>query len=207
MRSPIALVLGVVLVAACSTDPTAADAPPSSLVAPPLDAPQVAAPEVPSDVEALGLTARFRTARDPSAAPCQRFLLHAAHARVELGAVQANTPEAPIRLASHLPTLAATFGKFDGLLLGELQHSLATYADGGGLTPAGLSLLTLDLRAHLRAASVPSKDLDALDDTLDTLGSGTGVGATPASHAALGKVVVRLALLLSTLQSCAPHGT
>lgn len=110
-------------------------------------------------------------------------------------------------LASHLPKLAATFGRFDGLLLGELQRSLATYEVGGGLTPAGLSMLSLDLRAHLRAAGVPSRDLAALDDALDALGSVNRAGATPTSSAALGKLVVRLALLLSTLQSCAPNGT
>ena len=105
--------------------------------------PQGAPPAVPSDVEALGLAARYRMARDPNAAPCKRFVQHAAHARVELGAVQPSAPEAPMIIVGHLSKLAATFGRFDGLLLGELQRSLATYDVGGGITPAGLSLIAL----------------------------------------------------------------
>lgn len=208
MRSPIDLVLGVVLVAACSTDPAPAAAPPSSLVTASGDPrTQVTPPAVPGDVEALGLAARYGTAQDPNAAPCQRFLLHAARTRAELGAVQTSAPDAPKIIAVHLPKLASTFGRFDGLLLGELQHSLATYGVDGGLTEGELSLITLDLRAHLRAAGVPAPDLDALDDALDTLAPSSGPSTTPTSRAALGKLVVRIALLLSTLQSCAPHGT
>ena len=204
----------VALVTACSGEPTTDGSPPSNVVRGSVEAPAVvdapASADAMSDVESLGLGSRFRRARDREAPACRRFLAHAGHARAELGVAQRRSPAASRTLATHLSRLSADFGRFDGLLLGELKHSLATYESGGGLTPAGLALVALDLRALLRSAGVALRDLDELDDTLDALSSASGTDtdeAAPASRAALGKVVVRIAFLLSTLQTCAPHGT